>query len=130
MAPVNSLQKKERLKSKKVSEELFAGKRSISVYPFKAVYSLMPELPADGIAQVMFVSPKRNLKKAHDRNRIKRLMRESYRRHKHPLLLFLTSNNKKLALALIYLTNNSLLTLEESDKKITQLLEQVILKCS
>ena len=126
----NTLSKNERLKSKKISDELFASKKSINLFPFKVVYCLVPSLPAEGVAQVMFVSPKRNLKKAHERNRIKRLMRESYRRHKHSLLLFLEKENKKLALAFIYLGNTETLTLNESDNKIIKLLEQVILKCS
>jgi ribonuclease P protein component len=87
--------------SKKQMEILFAKGSSSSVYPVRLVYT---ETPVDLIfpAQAMFVVPKRNHKKAHDRNKLKRRMREVYRLNKSTLYEKLRLKNKKLLMAFIY----------------------------
>lgn len=68
-------------------------------YPVKLMY-----LPTEGglsfPAQALFVVPKKNFKHAHDRNRLKRRMREIYRLKKNELYLQL--GERKLLLAFIY----------------------------
>ena len=73
--------KKEKLKSKKVIEQLFSVGKSVSAYPLRMVYL---EYPFDDDIQfkVGVSVSKRNFKNAVDRNKIKRLLRESYRLHK------------------------------------------------
>lgn len=56
-------------------------------------------------AQVMFVVPKRNFKKAHDRNLIRRRMREIYRQHKQELYTRLRT--EQLLLVFIYFSKKS-----------------------
>ncbi|GGZ89591.1 ribonuclease P protein component [Algibacter mikhailovii] len=73
--------KKEKLKSKKLIEQLFANGQSISVFPLRLVF--LPTTFEDSIPAKTGVSvSKRNFKTAVDRNRIKRLLRESYRLNK------------------------------------------------
>lgn len=73
--------KKEKLKSKKLLDQLFTEGKSVSVFPLRMVY--MPTTFEDNIKSKTGVSvSKRNFKTAVDRNKIKRLLRESYRLNK------------------------------------------------
>ena len=73
--------KTEKLKGKKLIEELFTNGKSISVYPLRLVF--LETTFSDSVNIKTGVSvPKRNFKKAVDRIRIKRLMREAYRLNK------------------------------------------------
>ncbi len=74
--------KKERLKSKKEIELLFSEGKSISKYPVRLVYRKSTFEEHIKIRTGVSAS-KRNFKKAVDRNCIKRLMRESYRKNKY-----------------------------------------------
>jgi ribonuclease P protein component len=62
-------------------EQLFAEGESVSNYPIKLIY-LKTELPYDVPIQAGVTVPKKNFKSAVKRNRIKRLLRESYRLNK------------------------------------------------
>jgi len=76
-----SYSKKEKLKSKKLIEELFAEGKVVSVFPLRLVY--IKSSLKEGINLKTSVSvSKRNFKNAVDRNKIKRLMREAYRLNK------------------------------------------------
>lgn len=77
----NTLGNQERLKSKKLIEKLFEGGNSIKKFPIRFVY-LQIEHDSTFPVQASFSVPKRNFKKAVDRNRIKRLLREAYRLEK------------------------------------------------
>ena len=73
---------KEKLKSKKLIEQLFAEGKSISAHPLRLVF--IESSFEDAIKLKVGVSvSKRNFKKAVDRNRIKRLLREAYRLNKN-----------------------------------------------
>ncbi len=70
--------KKEKLKSKKLIEALFENGQSVSAFPLRLMY--LPSTFKDGVVAKTGVSvSKRHFKKAVDRNRVKRLMREAYR---------------------------------------------------
>jgi ribonuclease P protein component len=76
-----SFNKKEKLKSKKLIEQLFANGQSVSAFPLRLIF--MPTTFNDGVMAKAGVSvSKRQFKTAVDRNRIKRLMREVYRLNK------------------------------------------------
>lgn len=83
-------------------EILFSSGKSTTVYPVKLVYL---ETPVDLAypAQAMFVAPKRSFKRAHDRNKLKRQMREVYRLNKLLFYEGLVKKDKKMILALIYI---------------------------
>lgn len=77
-----TLGKQERLKSKKLIGKLYEEGTSVKKFPFRMMY-LQTEHTSDFPAQVGVSVPKRNFKKAPDRNRLKRLMRETYRLQKN-----------------------------------------------
>ena len=77
-----TLSKKERLKSKKTIEFLFSEGKSVVQYPVRLIYTVGPDTEETNLRAAVSVS-KRNFKKAVDRNHIKRLLRESYRKNKY-----------------------------------------------
>lgn len=100
----NTLRKAERLHSKKLIERLFAGgARSFSVYPLRVVY--LPIDASEEVASVLVSVSKRHFKRAVKRNRVKRQVRESYRKNKQMLLEVLEQQNIRLAIAFIYLSD-------------------------
>lgn len=92
-----SFPKKEKLKNKQLFEKLFSEGKSVSSYPIKLVY-LKTELQFDVSIQAGVSVPKKKFKSAVKRNRIKRLMRESYRLNK--ALVF---NNSEGTFAFLFL---------------------------
>lgn len=82
-------------------EFLFASGKSSHAAPIKLIYmSGAEDLPFP--AQAMFVVPKRLFKRAHDRNKLKRRMKEVYRLNKNNLYNTLQLKEKKVVLAFIY----------------------------
>ena len=77
-----TLGKEERLKSKKQIEQLFAEGESVKSYPLRFVY-LQTDNRSEDLIRVGFSVPKRNIKLAVNRIRIKRLLREVYRLNKN-----------------------------------------------
>jgi ribonuclease P protein component len=88
--------KSERLRSKKVIESLFNPANSsilggnVFLYPFKIVWlkSIEDNLSTDKLPsypQILVSISKRNFKKATDRNRIRRQIKEAYRLNKADL---------------------------------------------
>ena len=77
--------KNEKLKRRKLINEIFTTGESFPSFPFRVFYKKM-NFEGDAKAQVGVSVSKRNFKHAVDRNRIKRLMREAYRLNKHTLI--------------------------------------------
>jgi ribonuclease P protein component len=98
-----TLKAHERLKSRKIIQQLFKEGKSFSHFPFRVMY-LENENAIPGL-QAGFTVSSRNFKKAVDRNRIRRLMRESYRLQKNILLYELQEHHKNLSIFFIYTAN-------------------------
>lgn len=77
----NTYPKSEKLKSQKKIELLFSEGKSVAVYPLRLVYVPIDNTEKADI-QIGVSASKKYLKKATERNRIKRLLREAYRLNK------------------------------------------------
>jgi len=96
-----SYSKKEKLKSRKQLEKTFKTGKSFTFFPLKIFYIITDE--QDNIIKTGVGVSSRNFKKAVQRNRIKRLLREAYRTEKQPLHSYLESNEKQLSLFLLFI---------------------------
>lgn len=92
-----SFSKKDKLKSKTDIDLLFSKGSSVKKYPIRIIYYL--EESDQTIKKVGVSVSKRHFKKAVDRNRIKRLLREAYRLNQQ---LIPCPENKKLILMILY----------------------------
>ncbi|MGV6845855.1 MAG: ribonuclease P protein component [Lutibacter sp.] len=104
----NTFSKDEKLKSKKLIEQLFKNGKRIKVKSFQLLYL---EIEHNGFSQIQvgFSVPKKRVKLAVNRNKIKRRMREVYRNSKNH---FSIDPNKKFIFMFIYGTEE-LLTYHE-----------------
>ncbi|MBX9733169.1 MAG: ribonuclease P protein component [Chitinophagaceae bacterium] len=119
------LPKAERLKSRESLEQLFASGKSFSVFPIKVFYQLV-EVTTPNIEMAVGVSS-RNFKKAVDRNRIKRLLRESYRTQKE---LISIPEGKKINIFFLYLAKElpEFTTLKKQMQEILQKINERVHK--
>lgn len=117
-----TLPKVERLNSRILIEKLFTGgSKSLPAFPLRIVY-----MPVEGdtlpIATILISVPKKRFKRAVKRNRVKRQIREAYRKHKQILIDSLKNSNKKVALAFIWL-DNELHDSADVEAKVVKLLQ-------
>ncbi len=103
-----TFKKGERLKSRKLIGQLFTKGERLKSFPLQLVY-LQVEHDTDFKIQASFTVSKRYFKKAVDRNRIKRIMREAYRLERHSLpVLVDDKHTKKHIFMFIYISNEKL----------------------
>ena len=102
--------KAERLNSKIQIGKMFGGgvSKSFSIFPIRVVY--MP------VEQGEVAASKRRFKRAVKRNRVKRQIREAYRKNKELLIGELQRREQRLAIAFIYLSDELIATAELEEK--------------
>jgi ribonuclease P protein component len=103
-----------------VIDELFTKGQSFYVHPFKICWT--ENTKATSNIQVLVSVPKRIYKKAVDRNRVKRLIREAYRKNME--ILKLVTSEKKIAIMLMY-TSKTILQYPEIEQKLVSALKQL-----
>ncbi len=91
--------KEDKLKSRKAIDAVFKDGKSFSNYPLKVIW--LAQNARETLQAAVGVSS-RNFKKATDRNRVKRLMREAYRLQKGELHEHLQGTNKSLSVFFLY----------------------------
>lgn len=112
--------KAERLCSKTVIAEVIESGRSFSFPPFRITWSIVKESPEP--VQVLISVPKRLFRKAVHRNRIKRLIREVYRKNKN--LLSGLPEDHKIRFIIVY-TSSELPDYRIVEEKLTGALKKL-----
>ena len=102
-----TLRKNERIASRRLIDQLFAGSssHSLAAFPVRVVYIIKERAREESPVQVLVSVSKRHFRHAVDRNRAKRQLREAWRRHKETLALALPAD-KCLALAFLWLSDS------------------------
>ena len=95
--------KNEKLKSRKTIEQLFREGNVFSSFPLRVLWKYNES--ANTPVQAGIAVGSKHFKKAVDRNRIKRLIREAYRLQKNELQYQLAQQQKQLAVFIIYVGN-------------------------
>lgn len=121
---METLSKQERLFKRKCIESLYAHGKSIKTPAIICLYINNSE-DSEFPAQALFTAPKKRFARAHDRNRIKRLIKEAYRKEKQPLYDHLNNKGEKLSLAFIF-TGNRIPDYDYVEQKIKYLIRQLI----
>ncbi len=116
--------KQEKLKSRKLIEQLFAEGKALTTPPLRLVY-LLTDTPMNVPVKMGVSVSSRHFKKAVDRNRIKRLLREAYRLNKAPLLEHAKQTGIQLAAFLIY-TDKALPEFRTINDKMPLILNKLI----
>jgi len=118
-----SFTKDERLKSQKQISVLFSKNKHVFSYPLKFIYTSNNK-EAKQPAQVLISVSKRTFKHAVDRNRMKRLIRENYRKNKSIIYDILNENDSKILLGIIFV-GKELMDYQQIEKGMKKGLEKL-----
>ena len=119
-----TLGKEEKLKGRKLIEQLFAEGKRVKSFPIQLIY-FKNLLETEATVKVGFSVPKRNIKLAIHRNRIKRVLREVYRKNKH---IFSSQLKEPYVFMFIYMAKEEIeyAEMEKTIKKIfTKFLDKI-----
>ena len=123
-SPRNTFKKSERLCSRILMDCLFQGdNRTATAYPLRAVFLSVEEEQQKGVSILISV-PKKRFHDAVDRNRVKRQIREAYRKNKHALAEQVAQSGKGLLVALIYVSAE-IETTEQIEKRMIRVLDKI-----
>ena len=119
------LRKRERVVSQKLIDQLFSGGQSqtLAAFPLRAVFMQKDREKGAEPVQILVSVPKRRLHHAVDRNRVKRQVRDAYRRQKE-LLTSGLSEGRSVVVAFLWLSDR-LYDSAEIDSRIKSILERI-----
>ena len=133
MPKVFTYHKLDKLKSRKQTQHLFSTGQAITIFPIRLIYTIEPIATAlemgspAGLLQAGVGVPSRTFRKAVQRNRVKRLLREAYRLEKPNFLNQAALDNKRVNLFFLY-TDASVLTQVEIQAKVKEALALLVTK--
>ena len=123
----NTFPKAEHLCKRSAIDNLFErGGKGFLAYPVKVTYKLVED---DQTVRLLIIAQKKRFKHAVDRNKIKRQLREAYRKQKHELVDFVAKNGLHLHIAMMYI-DNKILPHYVVERKIKASLDKMIEKLS
>lgn len=142
MTKIFTYQKKDKLKSRKQTQFLFAKGSAITVGPIRLLYTIETENAeasliekssieksdkenfSKGVLQAGVGAPSRHFRKAVMRNKVKRLLREGYRMERPAFMSAINIEHKRLNLFFLY-TDTKVLTQTEIQEKIKAVLQKL-----
>lgn len=133
MPTVFTYRKKDKLKSRKQTQHLFSTGQAINVFPIRLIYTIEPMATAlemgsaSSLLQAGVGAPSRTFRKAVQRNRVKRLLREAYRLEKPNFINQAALDNKRVNLFFLY-NDANLLTQVEIQAKVKEALAILVNK--
>ncbi len=102
MTATEGLPKYERICKENDIQALFEKGRGISVYPYRVIYLFRQDEMRPVTVRLLVSVSKKRFRHAIKRNRVKRLIRESWRRNKAALYEICERDNISLDVALVY----------------------------
>jgi ribonuclease P protein component len=119
--------KEERLCSRKAIELLFREKRQVIFkYPLKFSWVFYPHTSSQP-GQILITVSRKKFRLAAQRNRIKRQLREVYRKNKHRIYDYLSSEDKKAILLLSFVGEKDI-SCEDLEQIFLKIADQLILR--
>ncbi|NLA62095.1 MAG: ribonuclease P protein component [Bacteroidales bacterium] len=117
--------KAERITGEKRVDAIFASGKSFISYPLRVVYLQHEQSPIHSCS-ILITVPKKRIKKAVHRNRIKRLIRESYRLNKE-LVNDIEFGEQSLDIAFVYV-KDTVSDYKEIQKGVKKALRQIAIR--
>jgi len=133
LSKVFTYQKIDKLKSRKQTQHLFSTGQAINVFPIRLIYTIEPilatatNLTLTSLLQAGVGAPSRTFRKAVQRNRVKRLLREGYRLEKPNFISQAALDNKRVNLFFLY-TDALVLTQVDIQGKVKEALSILVTK--
>ena len=133
MSKVFTYQKSDKLKSRKQTQHLFSTGQAINVFPIRLIYTIEPiassldNIYPTSLLQAGVGAPSRTFRKAVQRNRVKRLLREAYRLEKPNFMSQASLEHKRVNLFFLY-TDAVVLTQAVIQEKVKEALALLIIK--
>ena len=123
----NTFKKTERLHSKLLIDKLFANGISFFSHPFRITFLNIAKSEGPPV-QILIAVSKRNFKSAVVRNRIKRLIRESYRNNKYIVWdSYIKKPQDQLLISVVYV-GKTIEPYSEIERKLILILHRLIEK--
>jgi ribonuclease P protein component len=119
--------KKYKLCSHTIIKAVFEEGKTIKQYPLRSIAMTLEPDSTKAAFQLVISVPKRNFKKAHDRNRIRRQLKEAFRLNKVALEEKLIEQKQQIALFIVY-TERTALEYKVLESKMKKLIQQITIE--
>jgi len=118
-----SFAKKDKLKSRTAIAELFTNSNSFGKNPLRIIWREESNSMPERSLKILIAVPKKKVRKAVQRNRIKRLLREVYRHHKYEIINMLKKEGVEMHLGILYV-GGPIVTFDKIEQCLIELLKR------